>query len=104
MRFHLYPLDVQVCKFRIGSFAFNTTKITFTVFKLFYDDKAENTVLDYTVQVLELSEDEQQHTRDNIGNFSLAGFQLILERHSLKYLFNYYLPSGVFVIMSWVSG
>ena len=103
MRFHLYPLDVQVCQFRVASFAFNRTMITFKVQKLYYDETAENTILDYTVQVLEVGGENHDDMRDNIGNFSIAAFQLRLERHSLKYFFNYYLPSGLFVIMSWVS-
>ena len=103
MRFHLYPLDHQVCHLRVGSFMFNLTQMTFTANKLYYNGKEDNTVLDYGVQLLDLGESEKLYVWVDVGNYSLAGFQIRLERHSLKYIFNYYLPSGLFVVMSWVS-
>merc|ERR1711874_522483 len=38
-----------------------------------------------------------------LGNFSLAGFEMVLQRHVSHYLITYYLPSGLFVIVSWIS-
>ena len=103
MRFYLYPLDTQVCHLRVGSFAFNLTQMTFKAQKLYYNGKADNTVLDYSVQLLDLGEKEKHYVWIDVGNYSLAGFQIRLERHAMKYIFNYYLPSGLFVVMSWVS-
>ena len=82
---------------------FNLTQMTFTANKLYYNGKEDNTVLDYGVQLLDLGESEKLYVWVDVGNYSLAGFQIRLERHSLKYIFNYYLPSGLFVVMSWVS-
>ena len=31
------------------------------------------------------------------------GIEMILSRHVLKYLYIYYLPSGLFVVVSWAS-
>ena len=76
--------------------------MTFKVNKFSYNSKADNTV-DYIVQLRDLGEKEKYYAWEDIGNFSLAGFQIRLERHSLKYIFNFYLPSGLFVVMSWVS-
>ena len=39
----------------------------------------------------------------DLGNFSITGIELNLKRHKLKYLYVYYLPSGLFVATSWVS-
>ena len=104
MRFHLYPLDTHICKFRLGSFAFNRTQLSFTTKKLYYNGNEHNTVLDYSVFISHLKdEDKFYNWEEGIGNFSLAGFELRLKRHSLKYFFNYYLPSGLFVVVSWVS-
>jgi hypothetical protein len=36
-------------------------------------------------------------------NHSLAGFEMILVRHISHYIINYYLPSGLFVVVSWIS-
>ena len=38
-----------------------------------------------------------------LGNFSVAGFEMILARHLSHYLITYYLPSGLFVVVSWIS-
>merc|ERR1712079_801698 len=37
------------------------------------------------------------------GNYSLCGFEMTLTRNAAKYLYIYYLPSGLFVVVSWVS-
>ena len=34
--------------------------------------------------------------------FSLAGFEMTLERHVSHYIITYYLPSGLFVVVSWI--
>jgi hypothetical protein len=39
----------------------------------------------------------------DIANYSRTGFEFVLKRNKLKYLVNYYLPSGLFVIVSWVG-
>ena len=36
-------------------------------------------------------------------NYSVAGFQLVLSRKSSFYVVTYYLPSGLFVVVSWIS-
>ena len=38
-----------------------------------------------------------------IGNYSVAGFELTLRRKVSHYIITYYLPSGMFVIVSWIS-
>ena len=37
------------------------------------------------------------------GNYVMAGFKVTLKRHTLIYIFNSYIPTGVFVLASWVS-
>ena len=39
----------------------------------------------------------------SLGNYSLAGFEMILHRYVSHYIITYYLPSGLFVVVSWVS-
>ena len=38
-----------------------------------------------------------------LGNFSITGIEITFTRHKLKYLYVYYLPSGLFVVVSWAS-
>ena len=103
MRFERYPLDYQVCKFKIGSYAYDENKMKFKTNLLQYNNKLRNTILDYNVQILPLQEEDSLFIWQNIGNYSLTGFEMRLRRNSLKYLVNYYLPSGLFVIVSWVT-
>ncbi len=39
----------------------------------------------------------------DLGNFSITGVEIRFDRHYLKYLYVYYLPSGLFVVVSWAS-
>ena len=103
MRFERYPLDYQVCKFKVGSYAYDENKMKFKTNLLQYNDKLRNTILDYSVQILPLKEEDSLFIWQDIGNYSLTGFEMRLRRNSLKYLVNYYLPSGLFVIVSWVN-
>ena len=36
-------------------------------------------------------------------NYSVSGFQLVLSRKASFYIVTYYLPSGLFVVVSWVG-
>ena len=60
-------------------------------------------VLDYDIKVQKLREEDQIFIGGELGNFSLAGFEMILRRHVSHYIINYYLPSSLFVVVSWVS-
>ena len=37
------------------------------------------------------------------GNYSVAGFELTLSRKTMHYIITCYLPSGMFVVVSWIS-
>lgn len=103
MRFERYPLDYQTCQFKVGSYAYDENKMTFAANLLQYDDSLRNTILDYGVSLLPLAEEDSLYVFQDIGNYSLTGFEMRLKRNTLKYLVNYYLPSGLFVFVSWVS-
>ena len=36
-------------------------------------------------------------------NYSVTGFEMILQRKMSFYIVTYYLPSGLFVVVSWIS-
>ena len=60
-------------------------------------------VLDYEIKIQRLRDEDQIFIGGALGNFSLAGFEMILQRHVSHYIINYYLPSSLFVVVSWVS-
>ena len=95
--------------------------MTFIASLLSYDDSLRNTILDYTIrylaqiqipsddvtidwrlQALKPEDSFFEWTSIN-SNYSLTGYEMVLNRNSLKYIVNYYLPSGLFVLVSWVS-
>ena len=55
------------------------------------------------MRVGELEPGDRRLYYGDLGNFSLAGFQFRLQRHMGKYVMNYHLPSGLFVLVSWIS-
>jgi hypothetical protein len=102
MRFEKYPLDNQVCQFQVGSYANDDTILKFSHRTISYDELVKNTILDYSVEIVPLDEKDKTFVWGSIGNFSLSGFEMRLKRNILKYVITYYLPSGLFVIVSWV--
>merc|ERR1719242_1562532 len=81
MTFNSFPLDVQVCLFQEG---------------------AIRSVLDYAIQIRMLPEKNKNYMALT-GNYSVAGFELTLKRKVSHYIITCYLPSGMFVIVSWIS-
>ena len=37
------------------------------------------------------------------GNYSVTGFEMIMKRRMSHYMITYYLPSSLFVVVSWTS-
>merc|ERR1719150_2779917 len=77
--------------------------MTFSNEKLSYDPGAGNTILDYQVVIKELQPADRILPYAEAGNYSITGFEMTLTRNVAKYLYIYYLPSGLFVVVSWVS-
>ena len=64
----------------------------------------EKVLLDYYIKVHDLSQDDKIYFWEGTGsNYSLAGFELEFRRHTIQYIIQYYVPSGLFVAVSWVS-
>ena len=105
MRFDKFPLDTQVCKFQVGSYSYEDRIMTFETEKAGYSKaKGGNSIaLDYEIIINELPEIDTVFSTSDLGNFSLAGFEMVLQRYVSTYIITYYLPSGLFVIVSWIS-
>ncbi len=65
------------------------------------------TALQYEVTFSDIPESRKRREYEFFSEFkptlSYAGFQLQLRRKSTPYIFNYYLPSAMFVVVSWAS-
>ena len=105
MRFDKFPLDTQTCKFQVGSYSYDDTRMVFITKSAGYaaPKTANSIALDYAISIGELKGLDQVYMGGSLGNFSLAGFEMVLHRYVSTYIITYYLPSGLFVIVSWIS-
>jgi len=104
MRFDKFPLDTQNCKFTVGSYSYDNTKMLFVTNTFGYSTKETNSIaLDYDIKIVPLKPQDAVLDYGALGNFSLAGFEMVLTRYVSTYIITYYLPSGLFVIVSWIS-
>jgi len=104
MRFDKFPLDTQTCKFSVGSYSYDSSKLLFVTKNYGYSSKESNSIaLDYDIKINALQPTDAILDYGALGNFSLAGFEMVLTRYVSTYIITYYLPSGLFVIVSWIS-
>ena len=93
----------QVCKFEMGSYSYHTKYLKF-ITVLDYTHDYMKAVLDYDLDIKSMKEDDSQWFGAGTGyNYSLAGFEMTFRRHGMKYIVDYYLTSGLFVVISWVG-
>ena len=103
MQFDNYPMDKQHCPFQVGSFSHNGSYMTFHLDKYVDMNEFQTSVLDYHIEKSELREEYTKfHWAGSVNNYSLTGFEMHLQRKVHNYITNYYLPSGLFVVVSWV--
>ncbi len=105
MRFDKFPLDKQSCKFTLGSYSYNDAKMVFLTQEAGYsgNKRANSIALDYSITISPLNPEDTILDYGNLGNYSLAGFEMVLHRYVSTYIITYYLPSGLFVVVSWIS-
>ena len=65
-------------------------------------EDAVRSILDYEIEIYALPSVDRQYTALSM-NYSVAGFKLVLARKMSFYVVTYYLPSGLFVVVSWIS-
>ena len=77
-------------------------KLVFTDEFIPKKEEAVRSILDYDIEIYPLSPEDKQYSALNM-NYSVAGFKLVLARKMSFYVVTYYLPSGLFVVVSWIS-
>ena len=61
-------------------------------------------LLDYDIEIHDLDQKDKIYYWEGTGsNYSIAGFELEFRRYKLQYIIQYYIPSGLFVVVSWVG-
>ncbi|XP_040564391.1 gamma-aminobutyric acid receptor subunit pi [Lepeophtheirus salmonis] len=100
MKFSRFPLDEHICYLKLTSFGYDDKKMKLSG-SFSYDD-ANQRALPFKVHIQSLPKD-QFVFRGSSSNYSVYGLQIRLTRCVSPYLLNVYLPTAVFVVMSWVS-
>jgi len=104
MNFRKYPYDTQVCKVKYESYGYTTQKMLLKWKKGFDQSKvtANHSIslaqFDYTVEF-------EEEYREAIASGEYPGviMTIVLKRKINYHLLQTYLPSGLFVIVSWLS-
>ena len=106
MNFEAYPMDENICHFTIGTYA--PQEYSEQVFKLRqerspvrFDATSQVTQLDFTIDVKEGLPKHKE--KPSNGKYQRTGFEIKLRRKVTRYFTSYYFPSGILVVLSWVS-
>ena len=86
---------------QVGSFNYDNSKMVF-VDEFIADHTQIRSVLDYSIEIHSLPQHQKNYVALT-GNYSVAGFEMRLRRKVSHYIITCYLPSGMFVMVSWIS-
>ena len=103
MNFESYPMDEQICYFLIGSpkeLEISGQLFSVSIFR--FNKSQQVASQGYRLDINELS-DYKELSLDGDFHFQRTGFEIKFHHSFWKYLMNYYIPSGILVILSWVS-
>ena len=77
MLFDSFPLDTQRCKFQVGSYSYDMSRMVFDVSTLGYIQHTQSIILDYQIVIKNLKKQDRIFEAGALGNFSLAGFEMV---------------------------
>jgi len=100
MVFDDYPLDDHSCQFQVGSYYDTIETVTCRSFYI-YDQERQRS-LQHFIQIEDLP-DHFAIVNLPSGSYASCGFQVRIQRKQMQFVVQVYLPSFMFVIVSWVS-
>lgn len=100
MNFDNYPLDAQTCQFQVGSYY--DTHETVTCNSHFIYDLDRQRSLQHFLQIEGLPPNFKEVKLPS-GTYAACGIQVRFQRKQMQFIVQVYLPSFMFVIVSWVS-
>ena len=101
LHFNDYPFDSHECFFEMGSYTYPKEELIFTVLiegNYIYYNQKDFLCSDFLMNLEKFPTERNEST----FGYSITGFQMNLQRNIEKYIFNFYIPSGLMVITSWV--
>ena len=96
-----FPVDTQTCRYHIWPMMNRLDEIKLK-FMVEQNPKVTGNNLDYDLTVDFSQAAESWYWKNANNNVSRIWFQMELKRKPWKYFIESFLPSGLFVIMSWV--
>jgi len=100
MNFDDYPLDAHTCQFQVGSYYDTFETVTCNSHFIYNAERQRN--LQHFISLEQLPERFQTVPLPS-GKYAACGFQVRLERKQMQYIVQVYLPTLLFVVVSWVS-
>ena len=65
----------NICQ--VGSYSYDMTRMVFDVSTLGYIQNTQSIILDYDIEIMNLKNKDQLFEAGALGNFSLAGFEMV---------------------------
>ena len=87
----------------MGSFNYDMSRMVFINEFVPNEKDAIQSILDYGIEIRDLNYHDSHYMALGM-NYSVAGFEMVLTRKISFYVVTYYLPSGLFVVVSWCVG
>ena len=110
MNFDSYPMDKHSCYFTLGSYAFlkqSGQHFTLADYKtrasIQFNNSDQVAQLDFEIIDVKELPKGMKNCWDNYGMSQRTGFEIKFQRKFQRYIDAYYFPSGILVVLSWVS-
>ncbi|XP_063596676.1 gamma-aminobutyric acid receptor subunit beta-like [Penaeus indicus] len=100
MDFSAYPFDNQVCYFKMESYQFTAKQVSYNWFdpKIGRSPQIQLGQFDFDFYSV-----QQQNTSHQNRSYPTVMIELVLRRRIVYHLMNTFLPSGLFVMVSWLT-
>ncbi|XP_070000286.1 glutamate-gated chloride channel alpha-like [Penaeus vannamei] len=100
MDFSAYPFDNQVCYFKMESYQFTAKQVSYNWFdpKIGRSPQIQSGQFDFDFYSV-----QQQNTSHQNRSYPTVMIELVLRRRIVYHLMNTFLPSGLFVMVSWLT-
>ncbi|XP_042214918.1 glutamate-gated chloride channel alpha-like [Homarus americanus] len=100
MDFSAYPFDSQVCYFKMESYQFTSLQVSYKWYSAEIE-RAENIASGhYDIDFYSV---QQKNVSHSTGHFPTVMVEVVLKRRISYHLMNTFLPSGLFVCVSWLT-
>ena len=104
MNFESYPFDKQRCDINLTSYSNSKKEVTFQLQKVNFLDNYQMSSMEFNSRAKSFDDYDDEFIRSDgeVMKWSVVGFSVYLTRNPNKILIDYFIPSGLLVLVSWV--